>query len=99
MGSSGGVRHLVWDWNGTLVDDHSAVVAAVNDALARLRLRPIDAEAYRTHFTRPVQRFYEQVAGRPIEPGEWEALDAAYHDSYGGRVEGLGHGSKLCHRR
>jgi phosphoglycolate phosphatase-like HAD superfamily hydrolase len=89
MGQSGGVRHLVWDWNGTLVDDQSAVVAAVNDALASLRLRPIDSDAYRTHFTRPVQRFYEQVAGRPIEPGEWRALDEAYHDSYGARVEGL----------
>jgi phosphoglycolate phosphatase-like HAD superfamily hydrolase len=89
MGHSEGVRHLVWDWNGTLIDDHSAVVAAINDALAGLRLRPIDSEAFRTYFTRPVQRFYEQVAGRPIEPGEWEALDSAYHDSYGARVEGL----------
>jgi phosphoglycolate phosphatase-like HAD superfamily hydrolase len=89
MGHSGGVRHLVWDWNGTLVDDHDAVVAAINDALTRLRLRPIDSDAFRTYFTRPVQRFYEQVAGRPIEPGEWRALDQAYHDSYGARVEGL----------
>ena len=89
MGHSEGARHLVWDWNGTLVDDHSAVVAAINDALARLRLRPIDSETFRTYFTRPVQRFYEQVAGRPIEPGEWQALDEAYHDSYGARVEGL----------
>jgi phosphoglycolate phosphatase-like HAD superfamily hydrolase len=89
MGHSGGVRHLVWDWNGTLVDDHTAVVAAINDALAALRLRPIDSDAFRTWFTRPVQRFYEQVAGRPIEPGEWRTLDAAYHDSYGARVGGL----------
>ena len=89
MGHSGGVRHLVWDWNGTLVDDHTAVVAAINDALAALRLRPIDSDAFRTWFTRPVQRFYEQVAGRRIEPGEWRTLDAAYHDSYGARVGGL----------
>ena len=89
MGHSGRVRHLVWDWNGTLIDDHTAVVAAINDALAGLALRPIDSDAYRTWFTRPVQRFYEQVAGRPIEPGEWRALDAAYHDSYGARVGGL----------
>jgi len=89
MGHSGRVRHLVWDWNGTLIDDHTAVVAAINDALAGLALRPIDSDAYRTWFTRPVQRFYEQVAGRPIEPGEWRALDAAYHDSYGARVDGL----------
>ena len=84
-----GVRHVVWDWNGTLVDDHTAVVAAINDALAVLRLRPIDSDAFRTHFTRPVQRFYEQVAGRPIESGEWRALDDAYHDSYAAWVERL----------
>jgi len=82
-------RHVVWDWNGTLVDDHVAVVAAINDALARLRLRPIDSDTFRTHFMRPVQRFYEQVAGREIEPGEWETLDEAYHDSYAGWVERL----------
>jgi phosphoglycolate phosphatase-like HAD superfamily hydrolase len=82
-------RHLVWDWNGTLVDDHVAVVAAINDALTVLRLRPIDSDTYRTHYTRPVQRFYEQVAGRAIEPGEWETLDEAYHHSYAGSVERL----------
>jgi phosphoglycolate phosphatase-like HAD superfamily hydrolase len=81
-----GVRHVVWDWNGTLFDDHTAVVAAINDALALLRLRPIDSDTFRTHFTRPVQRFYEQVAGRPIEPGEWRTLDEAYHDSYAARL-------------
>ena len=89
MGHSGAVRHLVWDWNGTLVDDHTAVVEAINDALAKLALPAIDSDAFRTWFTRPVQRFYEQVAGRPIDPGEWRALDAAYHDSYGARVEEL----------
>jgi phosphoglycolate phosphatase-like HAD superfamily hydrolase len=82
-------RHVVWDWNGTLVDDHVAVVAAINDALALLRLRPIDSDTFRTHYTRPVQRFYEQVAGREIEPGEWETLDEAYHASYAGWVERL----------
>jgi phosphoglycolate phosphatase-like HAD superfamily hydrolase len=89
MGGGQGVRHLVWDWNGTLFDDQVAVVAAVNDALARLGLPAIDADGYRTHFTRPVERFYEQVAGRAISGREWAALDAAYHDSYLGRVEQL----------
>jgi phosphoglycolate phosphatase-like HAD superfamily hydrolase len=89
LDAGGGVRHVVWDWNGTLFDDHVAVVAAINDALALLRLRPIDSDTYRTHYTRPVQRFYEQVAGRPIEPGEWRTLDDAYHDSYSAWVERL----------
>src|SRR4029453_2017638 len=85
-GASGKVRHLVWDWNGTLLDDQVAVVAAVNDALARLGLAPIDADGYRSNFTRPVERFYEQVAGRAISAEEWHSLDAAYHDSYLARV-------------
>jgi phosphoglycolate phosphatase-like HAD superfamily hydrolase len=85
----GGVRHVVWDWNGTLFDDHVAVVAAVNDALARLGLSPIDADGYRSHFTRPVERFYEQVAGRAISTEEWEALNRGYHESYLARVERL----------
>ena len=87
MGGGEGVRHLVWDWNGTLFDDQVAVVAAVNDALSRLGVPAIDSDGYRTHFTRPVERFYEQVAGRTISAEEWAALDAAYHDSYLGRVE------------
>ena len=84
-----GVRHLVWDWNGTLFDDHAAVVAAINDALALVRLGPIDSETFRSHYTRPVERFYEQVAGRPIEPAEWRTLDERYHLSYGASVERL----------
>jgi phosphoglycolate phosphatase-like HAD superfamily hydrolase len=92
MDDAGGdrsVRHLVWDWNGTLFDDQVAVVAAVNDALAKLGLPGIDADGYRTHFTRPVERFYEQLAGRAISAEEWARLDAAYHDSYLGRLERL----------
>jgi phosphoglycolate phosphatase-like HAD superfamily hydrolase len=88
--AGGGVHHVVWDWNGTLFDDHVAVVAAVNDALALVGLPSIDSHTYRSHYTRPVQRFYEQVAGRPIEPGEWRTLDGAYHHSYHAWLERVG---------
>jgi phosphoglycolate phosphatase-like HAD superfamily hydrolase len=87
---AGGVRHVVWDWNGTLFDDHVAVVAAVNDALALLGVAAIDADTYRSHYTRPVQRFYEQLAGRPITAEQWQALDDAYHHSYHAWVERMG---------
>jgi phosphoglycolate phosphatase-like HAD superfamily hydrolase len=88
--AAGGVLHVVWDWNGTLFDDHVAVVGAVNDALALVGLPPIDSHTYRSHYTRPVQLFYEQVAGRPIEPGEWWTLDDAYHHGYLARLERVG---------
>jgi phosphoglycolate phosphatase-like HAD superfamily hydrolase len=86
----GGVRHVVWDWNGTLFDDHVAVVAVVNDALALVGLPSIDSHTYRSYYTRPVQRFYELVAGRPIEPGEWRTLDDAYHHGYLARLGRVG---------
>ena len=87
--ADGAVRHLVWDWNGTLFDDQVATVAAVNDALAGLGVPPIDVDAYRDHYTRPVQRFYERVAGHPIAPEQWRLLDDTYHDSYHAQVERL----------
>jgi phosphoglycolate phosphatase-like HAD superfamily hydrolase len=82
--------HVVWDWNGTLFDDHEAVVAAVGDALTGLGLPAIDAATYRAHYTRPVQRFYERLTGRAIDPGDWPALDDAFHDSYAGRLARVG---------
>jgi phosphoglycolate phosphatase-like HAD superfamily hydrolase len=84
------VRHVVWDWNGTLFNDHVGVVAAVNDALELLGVASIDADTYRSHYTRPVQRFYERLAGRPITAEQWQALDDAYHHSYHAWVERMG---------
>jgi phosphoglycolate phosphatase-like HAD superfamily hydrolase len=87
--ADGAVRHLVWDWNGTLFDDQVATVAAVNDALAGLGVPPIGVDAYRDHYTRPVQRFYERVVGHPIAPEQWRMLDDSYHHSYRAWVERL----------
>ena len=60
----GDVRHVVWDWNGTLFDDHVAVVAAINDALALLSLRPIDSERV-PHPLHPAGRAVLRAGGRP----------------------------------
>ena len=81
------MRHIVWDWNGTLLDDLAVVVAAVNDTLATVSRRPITVEEYGAHYTRPVLLFYERLLGRPIEEPEWLFFDRAFHDSYRRRVE------------
>jgi len=81
------MRHIVWDWNGTLLDDLAVVVAAVNDTLATIGRRPITIEEYGAQYTRPVLRFYERLLGRVIEESEWLAFDLAFHDSYRRRVE------------
>jgi phosphoglycolate phosphatase-like HAD superfamily hydrolase len=81
------VRHIVWDWNGTLLDDLAVVVAAVNDTLATVDRHPITIEEYGAHYTRPVLLFYERLLGRPVQKEEWLSFDLAFHDSYRRRVE------------
>lgn len=81
------MHHIVWDWNGTLIDDVAVVVAAVNDTLAIVDRRPITIEEYGANYTRPVLLFYERLLGRDIEQSEWLAFDRAFHASYRQRVD------------
>ena len=79
--------HIVWDWNGTLLDDLTVVVAAVNDTLATVGRRSITIEEYGAHYTRPVLLFYERLLGRPVGNPEWLRFDQVFHDSYRRLVE------------
>lgn len=76
------IRHVVWDWNGTLFDDLHVVVAAVNAGIEPFGMRPITPDDYRTHYTRPVKVFYDRLAGREVTDREWRDLDRRFHDAY-----------------
>lgn len=76
------VRHVVWDWNGTLFDDQHLVVEGLNAVLDDADLPRMDAQTYQALYTRPLQAFYERVFGRPIESHEWARIDDVFHDAY-----------------
>ena len=76
------MRHVVWDWNGTLFDDLPIVVASVNVSLRSVGAPPIDADRYREVYQRPLHRFYEVLLGRPVLPDEMAAIDRDFHDAY-----------------
>ncbi|GAB3962529.1 HAD-IA family hydrolase [Actinoallomurus acanthiterrae] len=76
------MTHIVWDWNGTLFNDLDATVDATNEIFNSYGLAPVDLDSFRAIYTRPIWACYERMLGRPLEDGEWERLDAAYHDSY-----------------
>ncbi len=76
------VTHVVWDWNGTLYDDFHVVVKAAAQACTSVGGPSLDAAAYRAHFTRPVDRFYAAVLGRPVAEDEWRALNDLYLATY-----------------
>lgn len=54
-------RHIIWDWNGTLLDDVAVCVEVLNDVLCSYGLPAIDIDSYTKGFCFPVQRFYEQL--------------------------------------
>lgn len=84
------MRHIVWDWNGTLFDDLHIVVDAVNVSLGELGVDPIDAAAYRAHYRRPVHLFYEALLDRPVPPDEMAAIDTWFHDAYHASLDRAG---------
>lgn len=51
-------RHIIWDWNGTLLDDVDIVIDAMNKLLKRRNLPLLDLERYRNIFTFPVREYY-----------------------------------------
>jgi phosphoglycolate phosphatase-like HAD superfamily hydrolase len=75
-------KHLVWDWNGTLLDDLTLVVAATNACLAGVGGPQVTAEEHRRDFRRPIVDYYAFVLGRAVGPDEFKRLDDAFHDAY-----------------
>ncbi|HEU4425309.1 MAG TPA: HAD hydrolase-like protein [Pilimelia sp.] len=80
--ASGRPTHLVWDWNGTLIDDLSLVISATNAAFASVGGRDVDADEHRRLFRRPIADFYGHVLGRVVGADEFAQLDKLFHDAY-----------------
>lgn len=78
------IRHVVWDWNGTLYADLEVTVDAVNAVMRRLGDvgRTYTARDYAEHYRRPVRLFYESLAGRELDDDEWRAIDGVWHRHY-----------------
>ncbi len=72
---------VVWDWNGTLLDDVAASVRALNTLMAPRGLAPETVGRYRERFGFPVDDYY-RAAGFDLAHEDWERLARDYHDAY-----------------
>ncbi len=54
-------RHVIWDWNGTLLDDAGLCIEAINLVLRRRNLAEIRADEYAELFDFPVERYYRRL--------------------------------------
>lgn len=77
--------HLIWDWNGTLLDDVAWSVEVMNRMLTRRGMRPMDSVGdYHKVFCFPVIRYYRNL-GLNIERETFEVIAqefvALYYDT------------------
>ena len=54
-------KNVVWDWNGTLLNDVKVGVNTLNDMLGRRGLPLLSVEDYKEKFGFPVIDFYDRV--------------------------------------
>ncbi len=73
--------YILWDWNGTLLDDTQAALDTLNLMLKRRGAAPIGMAFYRDNFAFPVKPFYEAIGVR-VGNEDWDALAVEYHDVY-----------------
>jgi len=86
------ITDILWDWNGTLLDDTQAALDALNAMLARRGKPPIAMDFYRDHFGFPVRPFYERI-GIDLAHENWDALAQEYHDAYARQPKRLNAGA------
>ena len=73
--------YILWDWNGTLLDDTQAALDTLNTMLSRRGAKTIGMDFYLDHFSFPVRPFYEAI-GMVLENEDWDALAREYHETY-----------------
>lgn len=76
------VSHIVWDWNGTLLDDNTVVLAAINDVCAYYGRAALTWEELQGFYSRPVRASYERILQRTLNDDDWARIDRLYHDRY-----------------
>ena len=80
--------YILWDWNGTLLDDTAAGIGAFNEVFRRRGLPAMSRAWYRRHFAFPVRPVYA-ARGVELAHEDWDALAREYHDAYLRRPKAL----------
>lgn len=76
------ISHVVWDWNGTLLDDNQVVLAALNEVCAGFGRADLTWAEWQAAYARPMRVSYEQILGRVLDEEEWARVDKLYHERY-----------------
>ncbi|GAI63219.1 unnamed protein product [marine sediment metagenome] len=74
-------KHIIWDWNGTLINDVWLVVEIMNKMLKKRNLSKIDSKKYREIFDFPVTKYYSKL-GFDFSNESFEKLTVEFISEY-----------------
>ncbi len=74
-------NHIIWDWNGTLLNDVELCAGIMNMLLTQESLPNISIQKYKSIFTFPVIDYYK-IAGHTFEKTSFEVLGKQFMDEY-----------------
>ena len=76
-----GKTHIIWDWNGTLLNDLDHCIESIGDLLDEHSLPRVSEKQYRELFRFPVQEYYRDV-GFDFERTPFEILANGFMTRY-----------------
>jgi phosphoglycolate phosphatase len=74
-------KHIIWDWNGTLLNDTALCLNIINGLLKSKNLKTLSLEDYRFIFDFPVKNYYEK-AGFNFTDYSFEEVGKQWMDEY-----------------
>ena len=79
------LKHIIWDWNGTLLDDRWLTISAMNNVLARRSMDELTEDRYLQLFTFPVIEYYRRL-GFDFEKDSFSELGTEFINEYNTRA-------------
>ena len=78
------IKDIIWDWNGTIIDDFPVALESINTMLDEHRLPGINSDKYRNVFGFPVRDCYIGLGFDVSSEPEWDRISRRFHDIYAG---------------
>ena len=73
--------HIIWDWNGTIIDDARLCVELVNEILDEFNLEQVTMGYYLNNFSFPVKSYYASL-GLPVDLRNYKNLSEKFIINY-----------------
>lgn len=74
-------KHIIWDWNGTLLNDVHLCVDIINGILSKRNLNSLSLDMYREIFTFPIKNYYIK-AGFDFSQYSFEEVGKEWMNEY-----------------